>query len=257
MIRVLAITALISGFCLAASASDIGLADWCVNVNGDINTACNGGTGGTGGLGMGGTAADGSIIDLSAFDTTLEPSTNNLGTITITLGPGTDQSALVYMDYDLDYPNLGSFDDSAPTPGSAPANVSYELDDPNTSNIFGDFATGTPLPDTDNVVTPGGPPNQCCDVAWALGLGGIDVDAGDTEVVTFTVGTTAPAGFYLEQINQTTGEKIYLSESAACVGSCGGGGGTPGVPEPRQEALLLVVLSIIFIAVRKKKQQAL
>ncbi len=51
MIRVLAITALISGFCLAASAGDIGLADWCVNVNGDINTACNGGTGGTGGLG--------------------------------------------------------------------------------------------------------------------------------------------------------------------------------------------------------------
>ncbi len=112
---------------------------------------------------------------------------------------------------------------------------------------------------TRNVVTPGLPPNQCCDVAWALGLGGIDVDAGDTEVVTFTVGTTAPTGFYLEQINQTTGEKIYLSESVLCNGpDCSGGGGAPPpVPEPRQEALLLVVLSTIFIAMRKKKQQAL
>ena len=43
--------ALLSSFVVAgqvAQAGQVGLADWCVNVNGDTSTACNGGgTGGT------------------------------------------------------------------------------------------------------------------------------------------------------------------------------------------------------------------
>ena len=249
MTRVLVLTAFISGFCLVASASDAVLNDWCVNSNSDINTACNG-------AGSGGVSPLGGTIDLSAFDTTLSPGTNNLGTITDTLSAGLDQSVLVYMDYDVDFAAYGSFQDSGSTSGTLPADVSYELDDPNTSNIFSDFA-GDTLMDTNNVGTASSPPAVCCDVSWALGLSNIDVAAGDTEDVSFTVSSTAPtSGFYLQQVNLDTGDAIYLSVSESCDGpNCPGG--SPVVPEPRQEALLVGILSLIFIAAWKRKQQAL
>ena len=62
------------------------LADWCVNVNTDISTACNGG--GSGG------ASGSSTIDLTGFDTTLSPATNTLGTISVTVGAGAQNIAV-------------------------------------------------------------------------------------------------------------------------------------------------------------------
>ncbi len=204
----------------AFSASTTGLADWCFNSNGNINT-CNGGT----------------MSPAGTFDSTLEPSANNLGSISFALTAG--QYASAYMDYDLDFVKYGSFQDSGATHGALPAAGSYELADPNTSNIFTDFASNT-LNNTNTVGTPSGPPSACCDVSWALSY-----KASVAGTVTFTVSTTAPAsGFYLQQTSFDAGDSIYLSESF-----------TPGkappppppnVPEPATLLLITPAIGAIF-----------
>src|ERR1017187_6797106 len=80
----------------AMASSTTGLADWCVNVNGDTGTACNGN-------GSGGASGGNASISLGSFGTTLEPGTNGLGSVVITLDPGFSGYASFYADYDLDY----------------------------------------------------------------------------------------------------------------------------------------------------------
>ncbi|HEX3685326.1 MAG TPA: hypothetical protein VHU83_22525 [Bryobacteraceae bacterium] len=203
--------------CLPLSASTVGLADWCFNLDGNWNSlagACNGG---------------GNIFGPgSTFDTTLEPGTNNLGSAKFWLGVG--QYAVAYMDYDLDFQTYGSFQDFGATPGALPPGLTWEMADPNTSNIFNDFASNS-LTDTNSVGIAGGPPNPCCDVAWAIGLRN---PLAIPVTVTFTVSGTAPStGFYLQQKNLDVGDSIYLSETF-----------TP-VPEPSAAALLLFALAAL------------
>lgn len=227
-----------------ANAGVIGLNDWCVNLNGDIATACNG-------AGSGGASGTGSI-SLAGFDTTLSGSgSNNLGTVSITLGAGMNQQAGFYADYDVNYATLGSFQDSATVHGAAPAGVSFEADDPNTSNIFGDFSANT-LSNLNNVGTPGGPPTPCCDVSFAIALSGVNVKAGDSEQIDFTVSSTVPSGFYIQQTNFVTGDSIYLSlTQMSCVGpNCGGG--PSGVPEPSTFGLGVGVIAGLFAWARRR-----
>jgi len=246
MKRLLSWQLILCGFILggqaAQAANTTALADWCVNLNGDVNTACNGaGSGGTS------TNVDGGTINLVSFDTSLEPALNGLGSVTISLGTGADQSALLYADYDLDYATYGSFDDSGSTHGALPAGASYELNDPNVSNIFSDFATDA-LPDSNSVGTASGPPSQCCDVAFAFGLGDLTVLPGGSGTVTFTVSTIAPAsGFYIQQTNATVGNSIYLSATANIQ--------NPGssTPEPSTFALGLGALGLAFFAARRRR----
>ena len=153
----------------------------------------------------------------------------------VTLGAGNNQYALAYMDYDLNYAAAGSFTDFGSVLGGVPAGITYELDDPNTSGIFADFAANNLL-NANNVSTPLGvndPNGPCCDVSWALGVNGINVPTGQTATVTFVISSTDPGGFRLQQTNQSSGESIYLSES---VKINGGGGG--GIPEPASLLLL-------------------
>lgn len=205
------------------------LDDWCFIVNGaNVETAsCN----------QFPPAPVASNVNVSHFDLTLNDpfgTPNTLGSVVITLAPGNSQFVLAYMDYDLNFPATGSFSDFGTVVGTPPAGVTYELDDPNVSNIFNDFAANA-LTGANNVATPGGPPNVCCDVAWALGVGGINVPTGYQALVTFTVATTPPgSGFYLQQTNQTPdlvpGEKIYLSETTTLEQT--------GAPEPASIAIL-------------------
>jgi hypothetical protein len=200
-----------------AVAGSTALSDWCVNVNGDTATACNG----AGGGGVSGLAS----INMAGFDTTLSPATNNLGSVVITLNPGFSGYASFYADYDLDYASYGSFDDSATTHNS-PSGWTYEADDPNSSNIFNDFATNA-LANTNNVGVPSGPPNECCDVSFALSMGGINVGA-QPETLTFLVSTSAPAsGFYIQQTNTDVGDSIYLDGELS-----NSGPPAPIIPEP-------------------------
>jgi hypothetical protein len=233
--------AFIFGSQVAQAADTSALADWCVNLNGDINTACNG-------AGSGGASPGGGSISLASFDQSLEPSLNGLGSVTISLGTGNGQSALFYADYDLDYAAFGSFDDFAAVVGGLPTGVSYELDDPNTSNIFSDFA-GNTLADTNNVGTASAPPNQCCDAAFALGLSGLNVAAGGSGTVTFTISTVAPAaGFYIQQTNATQGDSIYLSAVADIQNPTG-----PSTPEPSTFVLMLGSLGLALFVARRKR----
>ncbi len=211
------------------------LSDWCFNVNGDTAANCN-----TGGNSL--------IAPISGnFDTTLVPGTNTLGSAVVTLGPGNGQAVLAYMDYDLNYAAAGSFTDYGTVLGTAPAGYSYELNDPNSSSIFSDFAAnaltnmnavGTPL----SVGVPGGP---CCDVAWALGIGGINVPSGQSATVTFRVSTTDPGGFRLQQVNQYNMETIYLSATVNI-------GGTTQIPEPGYAGLLGVGLVGLYYLRRRQ-----
>jgi hypothetical protein len=213
-----------------AHASTIAsLANWCVNVNGNTSDACNGGGSGGGITG----------IDLSLFDTTLESGTNSLGSIAVTLGPGLGQSALVYMDYDLNYDAVGSFQDFGSVVGANPADMSFEMDDPNLGFIEYDF-TNNVLDNTNYVPTGSGPPDACCDVAWALG---VNVDVPVSAVVTYTVSTTAPgSGFYLQQTSLTGGD-IYLSASVSQAESS-------ATPEPATFGLMIA--GGLLVAWKKK-----
>jgi hypothetical protein len=211
------------------ASSQTGLADWCVNVNGDINTACNGA--GSGGTSPGNNAS----IGLAGFDTTLEPGTNSLGSIVITLNPGFSGYASFYADYDLDYLTYGSFQDSATTGGTLPAGYSYEAADPNVSNIFSDFS-GSALPDTNSVGTASGPPVVCCDVAFALSVGDLVNTGTVDETLSFLVSATAPgSGFYIKQTNLDLGDSIYLSAVSSS-------GPPPPPPTPEPAPLVLVAL---------------
>ena len=224
-----------------ASASTIGLSDWCVGLNGNISTACNG-------AGSGGSNPGGGSINLSGFDQTLENGTNNLGSVLVTLAPGQNQSVEFYADYDLDYPTYGSFDDYATVGGSLPSGWSYSANSPDITNsggptgsvLFDQFANNA-LDDTNHVPTPGEPPTNCCDVAFALSISQLNVAPGGTGTVTFTVSTTAPtSGFYIEQTNQDFGDSIYLD---ATVNIQGGGTTTP---EPSTFVLGLGLIGIVL-----------
>lgn len=212
------------------------LADWCVNVNGDTTSACNFAGGG------------GGAIDLTGFDQTLEPAPNTLGIITVMLGPGASQFVSLYADYDLSYSLYGSFDDFASMGGALPAGWNFSVNDPNTPSLFTQFS-GNSLDNTNWLPTPAGPPSQCCDVAWALSLGNINVAAGGSATATFVVSDVAPAsGFYIQQTNQDTNESIYLQ------GNVGGPGPAPGVPEP--STLGMVLLSGGFLVAWKRFRAA-
>jgi hypothetical protein len=230
-----------------AHAGQVSLADWCVNVNGDTATACNGGGGG-------GVSSnpDGGTVSLTNFDQTLEGASNTLGSVTVAMNAGAGQYVSFYADYDVDYDTYGSFADYATIVGSLPSGVSYSVNDPNiytglTSpsgyTLFDEFANND-LDDTNYVGTPALPDNECCDVAFALSLA---VNAAET--VTFSVTTTAPdSGFYIQQTNQYTSESIFLAVSTSSNNSPG-----PVVPEPSTLGLTLAA-SIVALGYGWKRR---
>jgi len=229
------------GFSYEAHA-DAFLADWC------FSGSCNGGP-------AAGGPANPPGFDASHFDTTLEPNSNTLGYYSITLGAGANQYAVAYMDYDLNFLQTGSFSDYGKVVGTAPAGVTYQLDDPNVSSIFTNFQSNL-LSNTNNVGIPSGPPNECCDVAWAMGVT-LTVPTGYLGLVTFTVSTTAPtSAFYLQQTNVTPtgvdGESLYLSETTNLQQI------SSAVPEPSTCAMMLLGFAGIgFMAYRQKAKSAL
>ena len=221
-----------------AKASGVSMADWCVNLNGDVNSACNGaGSGGNG-------------IDTSAFDQTLEPSTNTLGSVTVTLTTGTNNVAF-YADYDVDYPTDGSFQDFATTSGSLGAGQHFQVDDPNVNNLFGAFS-GFTLNDT-NALPQGsfaGPPDTpCCDVSFAMSFSGLTVAAGGSGTVTFTVSDSSPEmGFIISQVNGNSGNRIYLSANVDIQNPSGG-----SAPEPSTFGMGLLGAGAGFAAWKRRR----
>lgn len=226
---------------LPASA-DVGLADWCVDLNGDVNTVCNGGTS------PGGTAA----VNMSAFDETLEPGSNSLGSITVNLGTGT-QAVGVYMDYDVDNTTLGPAQDSGATVGSPSATQSWDIDTP-PNPYFELTSPNTPLSDTNTAGTFSTSPTPCCDVSWDLQeILNVDPALYSGATVKFTVSTVAPAsGFYLSQTNGDTGDTVYLSDTVTFTPI-----GTASTPEPMSVVLLAtLILGALFLRRRSSMNAA-
>ena len=240
----LLVTAAIFGLGLAQSASAAGVAslnDWCVNIGGDSSSLCNVGSAATfptttiGGVGVSGN------LDLTlsgsdpAYPTTA--AANTLGSASFVFGPGSSFVNL-YLDYDLNYDAQGSFQDfgTVVNGGSLPAGFSYEIDDPNASNIFGDFS-GNSLSNANNVGTYAntGDNAPCCDVSWALGVT-VSVANGFQDTITFTSSSVAPvSGFYLQQTNGVDpSQNIYLSATVTEQQV----GPTDGTPEPGTFLLL-------------------
>ena len=188
----------------------------------------------------------------------LEPGSNTLGKIVVTLGTGV-QGVGVYMDYDVDQGILGFDQDSGAVTGAPSPTQSYDLDTP--PNPYFELTTpgeNTPLSDGNTVGTYSGSPTPCCDVSWALQeLGFVDPTLYSGIVITFTVsaGPTAPSTpFYLSQTNGATGDTIYLSDSYTLTPL--GRGGSP-TPEPMSIVLFgTLIAGVLFLRRRSSVKVA-
>ncbi len=214
----------------SAKAANVGLALWCVNANGDVSTACitNAAAGGT----M--TATSGQTVNLTNFDLTNVENppttlTNNLGSITVSVANG--QFAAFFGSYDVDYANYGQLQDYAAVPSAPGAGYTYEVGDPNNSSIAADFGNAA-LTNTNGepIGSYSTSPAPCCEVAVALEF---DNTTGQAGTVTFTVSTSNPGGFSVEETNPNPGAgSIYISENFTPNGV------VSGVPEPSEFAFL-------------------
>ncbi len=173
------------------------------------------------------------IFNTSGFDFA-----TGLGSLTINYKPGPAGNYFInaYFDHDVDLAINSSFNEFAGVLGSAPAGVSYQLDDPFTGTIFANATAATnDLDNTNHVPTAAPAPNACCNVSLALGHAFI-LAVDETAVVTYTVGLTPPGGFALrltdpdifDAAGAATPENLYLSSSLRIIPATG----PPGIPEP-------------------------
>ena len=168
-------------------------------------------------------------VNLSSYNTS-----TGLGTITFT---STSTGAGYFNAWFDESVSTPFFNEYGSTSGTASAGESWEIGDSYASSIFNDAAAGT-LTNTNQL--PEGASNYlnpctgACngDVATALGYS-YNVAAGDEEIITVTVSTTAPSsGFYLDQThpvdpNNPTAGNVYFSLTAEQIPQ----GSSSSVPE--------------------------
>lgn len=161
--------------------------------------------------------------------------TTGLGTIGLTVTGTGNHTIIGWFNHDFDSAINTFFNEYAAVFNVPAAGQSWEIDEPGYvfGNIFSHVQAGGPL-DNANAVPSGSPD----DVSWAFGWN-FALTAGQTALINFNVGQTAPGGgFYLQQTDFDTGESIFFSSSL----SVSGGG---GVPEPSSWLLLGVIGTLV------------
>jgi hypothetical protein len=241
---------LLLGLCTSSALADSpSLQDLQVNVNG---TSVEAGSDATFAADL---AALG--VNLSSYNTS-----TGLGTITFTTTTAGAGYFNTWFDEAVSTPFYNEFGTAN---GTASAGQSWEIGDSYNSTIFNDAANGTL---TNTNLLPEGASNYlntcsgACngDASTALGYS-YNVAAGDEEIITVTVSTTAPSsGFYLDQThpaddNNPTALNVYFSLTAEEIPQ-----GTTSVPEGGTPLLylLLAAASIggaLFFAARKQQAQ--
>lgn len=182
-------------------------------------------------------ATDGSLIPIAIDDNPLHwNNLTGLGSIYVSVNNAGltpfSNNFLAYFDHEINQTVNGFSDEYGDAVNllSKPANQSWEIDEP--GYTFGDIYDNVTINkalDNTNSVHSGFPDDVSMALGWDFTLG-----AGESALVTLTVGEHAPAsGFYLSQTD-SSGDAIYYSSGLEIKG-----GGPVGVPEP--STLLLVV----------------
>lgn len=229
----------------AAFAGQYSLNEWCFYVNSlDLNHSC---------AEAGGSGSISAPFQNVSFNTLLGGG-NTLGTVQVTVGAGTSN---VFALWDYNVSGTG-FNEYATAIGTLPIGESYSVDAPGDPSSGGtvsspytpgyltnNFNNGT-LDNTNHL--PSCTSGTCEDVAVSLEQT-ITVPNGQTDTVTFTVGSTPPpdGGFYVSQTDGS-GNTVYFSSSVTPSGSGSGPlnlGAEFATPEPGSIALLAGGLGLL------------
>lgn len=168
-----------------------------------------------------------------------------LGSMILTFDPGTHFGGIyLYIYFDIGFGDVTNA--YGAVGGTAPADVTYQLADPNLGVLWTNFS-GNALDGSNSVGAYSPPPNACCDVGWAL-IHAFDVDSGYVGKLTITVSQTQPlTGFYLSNTDYDWGDAVYLTESFKQVPS---GGGI--IPEPGSWLLVVSGAGLVLLGRGRK-----
>ena len=177
---------------------------------------------------------DGAVSDPGAT-VSFDP-VSGLGTLALSVSGAGAHFVGLFVDHDIDADINTFFNEKGVATGSAPAGLSWEIDEPGWAfgNIYINFAASSGIGGSkleNNIF--GGVSDTIDDVAMALGWNFL-LAAGETATITFKLGTTVPGGsFNLEQVDPDSAASLYFATGLDIRG-----GGIPGVPEPATLLLL-------------------
>jgi len=207
VIRTLCLSVCLLATSIPASAATIGLYEAGFNIDGTVPSCLN-------------DPLDSVPEPCAGFPSSIDTSdfslTTGLGTITFSVtAKGAHQVVgyfdLEFLDSNNSYVNEYGQASGIPLPGQR-----WEIDEP--GFIFGDiythvFAGAAALDNLDSI--PGPPASSLDDVAMAHGWSFI-LGATDTATIAFVTSLSAPgSGFYTEQIDPVSGDRVFLQSSLA------------------------------------------
>ena len=192
----------------AASAADITLFEWAINVDGTVSNL----------------PLD-PRFDFSGFDTS-----TGLGTITATLGAGNHYVA-AYLDHEINEGYNTWSNEYGSISGSPAANQSWEIDEPGYGNSYvGDIYANLTNGTLDGMIFNNNfPLNGPEDVSMAMGWA-FSVAADETATINFYVTESLLTGFYLAHSDYDAEATIYFGSTLQIT--------QHGVPEPGTLLLL-------------------
>ena len=214
---------------LSTAAQAVELFDFGINIDGTTNC----------GLGPCDTDGLSDLSGISGVDDSLFDFVTGLGSIGVTIGGAGAHNVDLFLDHAIDQAINTFFNEFGATSGAPSAGQSWEIDEPGA--VFGDIFVNFLASTLDN--SNGVPSSSPDDVSMALGYD-FTLGAGETALVNFLVGETAPSGgFFLSHTDPDSDETIYFSSTLSI----------EAVPEPTTVTFLGLGLAGIGFARRRAK----